>query len=319
MKKNYILLAVLFACAAIPAAAQSFKMPLSDKKLTDINNKVTRSISRAAEDYRRNARKNPDALPPQARQDAAHATPVEVCTRCGEAITSAYQHCTATHCTGLCGKQPDKAAPQAKKDIPASHPVICPDCGETYTIDEQYHGIEHVCTHKHEVCAACGEKITSATQHCTAKNHAGLCSTKKEQNPAAKQTEEPASACPDCGHPYMIDEKYHGTEHRCAVNRGGNGGEPECGPIFVSCGEPVQAGGNGGEPETDFFCVYDDSGEVGPTGGEPQTPYMQEVDPGAITQAEALLQADRDAHNGKAQHSLEYYYKQVVSHKNAKK
>lgn len=87
-----------------------------------------------------------------------------------------------------------------------------------------------------------------------------------------------------------------------------NGNEPECGPIYIEVSSK-QAQGGGTDPE--FFVVNSCDREIGPNGGDPSGNYYEEVDPGLLYKAEELLQQDRDAHNGYAQHSLEYYYQKV--------
>lgn len=175
-----------------------------------------------------------------------------------------------------------------------------------------------------EVCAACGQAITEATQHCTAKDCNGLCSAHAEQPAAHEPETDQASICPTCGQAYTIDEKYHGTPHVCApakkakkdngVIAGGNGGEPECGVIFIESPDQEEyQGGNGGEPETTFFVVEsDEKVSIGGNGGEPEGPYYEEIDEEAYSKAEQLWRADKKA-NGKPKHSMEYYYKQVTS------
>lgn len=129
-------------------------------------------------------------------------------------------------------------------------------------------------------CAACGEEILDPAQHCAATGYTGLCSPSAE--PVRPET-TPAvpSVCPVCGQEYTIDEKYHGAEHRCT-------------------------------PKTKQLYR-------GANGGEPQTPSYVEINPDILHQAEARLQADRDAHDGRAQHTLGYYYHQVLSEQNANK
>ena len=298
MKKTYTLLAVLLTvCTALPAAAQK-----------NLANKVTRAVVSAEKTHKQH---QPDAMAKKAKPD----TPV--CAACGEKITDPYQHCQATGCTGLCSTA---TAPVTTTGTEEETPSVCPTCGHVYTIDEKYHGVEHVCPaqKKAEVCAACGEKIVESHQHCKATGYTGLCSAAKAKPTAAKEDGTTAS-CPRCHQPYTIDELYHGDKHTCPTaktSNGPTGGEPECGVIFIESSEPaVQYGPNGGEPETNFFMVVaeDENASVGPTGGEPQGPMYQEVDEGALYRAEELLQADRDAHGGKPQHNLEYYYKQVTS------
>lgn len=123
-----------------------------------------------------------------------------------------------------------------------------------------------------------------------------------------------ASLCPKCHKAYTIDEKYHGVQHECS---GGNGGEPETGWYFVEIATPASTSPNGGEPETEFFCVHASEASAA-EGGEPQAPFFCEVDVDALYRAEELLQADRDAHDGYAVHTLEYYYEQTAGKAPAK-
>lgn len=175
-----------------------------------------------------------------------------------------------------------------------------------------------------EVCAACGQTIADANQHCTAKDCNGLCSAHAQQTAAHEPETDQAAICPTCGQAYTIDEKYHGTPHVCtpakkakkdnSVIAGGNGGEPECGVIYIESPDQEEyRGGNGGEPETTFFVVEsDEEVSVGGNGGEPEGPYYEEIDEEAFNKAEQLWRADKKA-NGKPKHSMEYYYKQVTS------
>lgn len=301
MKNTYTLLAVLLTvCTALPAAAQK-----------NIANKVTRAVVSAEKAHKQH---QPDAMAKKANPD----TPVApVCAACGEKITDPHQHCKATGSTGLCSTA---TAPVAKTGTEEETPSVCPTCGHVYTIDEKYHGVEHVCPAQKqaEVCAACGEKIVESHQHCKATGYTGLCSAAKAK-PAAAKADATTASCPRCHQPYTIDELYHGDKHTCPTAKtynGPTGGEPECGVIFIESSEPAEYHGpTGGEPETNFFVVTveDENASVGPTGGEPQGPMYQEVDEGALYRAEELLQADRDAHGGKPKHNLEYYYKQVTS------
>lgn len=301
MKNTYTLLAVLLAvCTALPAAAQK-----------NIANKVTRAVVSAEKAHKQH---QPDAMAKKANPD----TPVApVCAACGEKITDPHQHCKATGSTGLCSTA---TAPVAKTGTEEEAPSACPICGQAYSVDEKYHGVEHVCPAQKqaEVCAACGEKIVESHQHCKATGYTGLCSAAKAK-PAAAKADATTASCPRCHQPYTIDELYHGDKHTCPTAKtynGPTGGEPECGVIFIESSEPAEYHGpTGGEPETNFFVVTveDENASVGPTGGEPQGPMYQEVDEGALYRAEELLQADRDAHGGKPKHNLEYYYKQVTS------
>lgn len=286
MKKVYTLLAVLVAvCTALPSAAQNH-----------VKNKVTRAVVRAEKAHK-------------------HQQKQAVCAACGEKITAPYQHCKATGYTGICAP---KTAASEKAGTEKGTPDVCPGCGQAYTIDEKYHGVKHVCPaqEKAEVCASCGNPITQLSQrcpsdpdvhclpapksdakahtcyrcgksfqegqHCSAAHGNALCANSPEQERRLEQAEKERSAaaekarhCPKCGEAYSVDELYHGEKHVCPAAKTANG----------------------------------------PTGGEPQGPMYQEVDEGALYRAEELLQADRDANNGKPKHNLEYYYKQVTSAK----
>ncbi|WP_428078602.1 hypothetical protein [Candidatus Avelusimicrobium alvi] len=211
----------------------------------------------------------------------------------------------------------ERAAVKAARDHRAS---LCPKCHKAYTIDEKYHGVKHECDAKAKTadkkactCCACGEEITSAGQHCPAAGYTSLCSASAEQN---RQTApcDTQTVCPKCHKAYTIDEKYHGVQHECS---GGNGGEPETGWYFVEIATPASTSPNGGEPETEFFCVHASEASAA-EGGEPQAPFFCEVDVDALYRAEELLQADRDAHDGYAVHTLEYYYEQTAGKAPAK-
>lgn len=177
-----------------------------------------------------------------------------------------------------------------------------------------------------EICISCGQTIADASQHCSAKDGTGLCSAHAD-NAATNEPSAETGTCPACGQAYTIDEKYHGVPHVCTPAKkakkcdnsvtGGNGGEPECGVIFIESPEQEEyRGGNGGEPETNFFFVIseDENASLGGNGGEPEGPYYQEIDEDAFNEAEKLWRADKKA-NGKPKHSMEYYYKQVTSKK----
>lgn len=169
---------------------------------------------------------------------------------------------------------------------------------------------------KKPICQACGEEIKEPHQHCAATEYTGVCTPAlpaKDKQPAVAPC-----VCPRCGQEYTIDEKYHDVPHKCpqnAIPRGGNGGEPETDPIFVGTDASTQTGGNGGEPETEYFYVVSEDPENSGNAGEPEGNYYLEVDMEGLQQAEALLKADRDEHEGQAQHTLEYYYKKVLSAK----
>lgn len=283
MKKLSFLLPVLLcAFLSAPAAAQTLNLPLSEKTSKKIDADITRAIAKAREQHQARVQKS--------LQDMSHA--------CCENLCTATQSPRSEVC--------DKA-----KEC-TENATLCTD-----TCDKAHEGHAAVC------CAACGERIADPAQHCAATGYTGLCSPSAE--PVRPET-TPAvpSVCPVCGHEYTIDEKYHGAEHRCTpktkqVYRGGNGGEPETDPVFIESGAPVNPGMNGGEPETEYFSVQEEERFQVANGGEPQTPSYVEINPNILHQAEARLQADRDAHDGRAQHSLGYYYHQVLSEQNANK
>lgn len=256
MKKTYILLAALLTCTAVLAAAQSFKMPPTEKQLSALKNNITRSLERASEEYRRNQKRS-KSMPANVNQKADN-----VCAYCGEEITNPCQHCATQNSVGLCTPCAVESEPAPNNSLPG----VCPDCGHPYTIDEQYHGVPHECSQgKAEVCAECGEEISGPYQHCRAQDFTGICYPNNKKPEVKTNNAEHAGCCPDCGHPYTIDEQHHGVPHECPAQK-------------------THASDN-----------------------------WEDADPEALVQAETLLQADRDAHNGAAEHNLEYYYKQVVS------
>ncbi len=67
---------------------------------------------------------------------------------------------------------------------------------------------------KKAVCHACGQEITHAGQHCSAKNHTGLCSPTPEQE-GVVYTNANITHCPKCGEKLTIDERFHGCKHYC--------------------------------------------------------------------------------------------------------
>lgn len=276
MKKLTLLLPVLLcALTVVSAQAQRLNIPPSEKTLKKIEANITNAIAKARREHQT-----------RAQQDQKH-----YCCACGQEITEAAQHCAATEYTGLCSDHCDKAAETA----PGAY-------------------VPH--------CAACGEEIREEAQHCAATEYTGLCSVSPVKPSRQAPPADPA-VCPVCGHAYTIDEKYHGVEHVCPVKqtsaqRGGNGGEPESEPVFIECGEPARQGMNGGEPETEYFVNEEESVQQA-NGGEPQLPGYTELDQEVLLQARKRLQADYKAHNGRAQHSLGYYYKQVLSEQKSAK
>ncbi len=168
---------------------------------------------------------------PHAKVAAVKAQANHVCAACGEEIHSAGQHCAATGYTTLCSSS--KAEPAAKNVQEDSS--ICPKCGKALSIDERYHGVEHHCQAAAPVCAACGEEIHSAGQHCAATGYTTLCSSSKAE-PAAQKVQEDSSVCPKCGKALSIDERYHGVEHHCQAVKA------ETKNVCASCGEEVRPG-----------------------------------------------------------------------------
>lgn len=99
-----------------------------------------------------------------------------VCAYCGEEITSQGQHCSAQNYISLCS-QSKKHQRKVKSETPASR---CPKCGKKLTIDERYHGVEHVCranvaAQPAEYCIYCGKEIKTSNQECSAGQ--GVCRT----------------------------------------------------------------------------------------------------------------------------------------------
>ena len=153
-----------------------------------------------------------------------------VCAACGEEIHSAGQHCAATGYTTLCSASNEEPAAQNVQEDSA----VCPKCGKALSIDERYHGVKHECKAAGHVCAACGEEIHSAGQHCAATGYTTLCSASNEE-PAAQNVQEDSAVCPKCGKALSIDERYHGVKHACkAAAKAAN--------ACAACGEEVRPG-----------------------------------------------------------------------------
>lgn len=355
MKRIKWMLAALLAVAiAAPAFAQS-RDPHANEKWADNKAAVSAAIERAAVKAQQARRTNPyfkggdphnaanyekcrwcgepltdENLSRRCPADPdVHCLPApksdakaHTCYRCGKSFR-AGQHCSAADYTALCANSPEQERQlneaAAERAAAAEKASTCPKCGEAYDIDVLYHGMEHHCAAEEDnqantpVCVRCGEEITSAGQHCPAAGYTSLCSASAEQN---RQTApcDTQTVCPKCHKAYTIDEKYHGVQHECS---GGNGGEPETGWYFVEIATPASTSPNGGEPETEFFCVHASEASAA-EGGEPQAPFFCEVDVDALYRAEELLQADRDAHDGYAVHTLEYYYEQTAGKAPAK-
>ena len=169
--------------------------------------------------------KDPHAKVAAVKDQAKH-----VCAACGEEIQSAGQHCAATGYTTLCSASNEEPAAQNVQEDSA----VCPKCGKALSIDERYHGVKHECKAAGHVCAACGEEIHSAGQHCAATGYTTLCSASNEE-PAAQNVQEDSAVCPKCGKALSIDERYHGVKHACkAAAKAAN--------ACAACGEEVRPG-----------------------------------------------------------------------------
>lgn len=154
---------------------------------------------------------------------------------------------------------------------------------------------------KQAVCTVCGNTITTDHQHCPATNNTALCTTNDAtENTRSAQAEDTVpSVCPICGHLYTIDEKYHGVEHEC----------PHHTPTCAVCGEEIVTSYQHC-PATDYTglctCTNEDPSQHQ---AKPQTNINKEE---ALKKAQALWNADLSA-NGHPEHTLEYYYEQVIS------
>lgn len=136
------------------------------------------------------------------------------CHRCGEEITHPGQHCDAAQGTALCSAEPEEK-PKADTHFPPTH---CDKCGQELTIDERFHGVEHVCKTDEQTygtCYKCGKKITHQGQHCEATDGTSLCSAKVEKGKTYQLQRVLKRVCPKCGAEFTIDELYHGAEHSC--------------------------------------------------------------------------------------------------------
>ena len=169
--------------------------------------------------------KDPHAKVAAVKDQAKH-----VCAACGEEIHSAGQHCAATGYTTLCSASNEEPAAQNVQEDSA----VCPKCGKALSIDERYHGVKHECKAAGHVCAACGEEIHSAGQHCAATGYTTLCSASNEE-PAAQNVQEDSAVCPKCSKALSIAERYHGVKHECkAAAKAAN--------ACAACGEEVRPG-----------------------------------------------------------------------------
>ena len=155
----------------------------------------------------------------QRRIMQARAQQKAKCHKCGETILDKYHQDCAKG--GIC-----QAAPaQARK---SANPT-------PYTGKDPHAKVAAVKAQANHVCAACGEEIHSAGQHCAATGYTTLCSSSKAE-PAAKNVQEDSSICPKCGKALSIDERYHGVEHHCQAVKA------ETKNVCTSCGEEVRPG-----------------------------------------------------------------------------
>lgn len=155
----------------------------------------------------------------QKRIMQARANQKAKCYKCGETILDKYHQDCAKG--GIC-----QAAPaQARKSANPS----------PYTGKDPHAKVAAVKAQANHVCAACGEEIHSAGQHCAATGYTTLCSSSKAK-PAAKNVQEDSSVCPKCGKALSIDERYHGVEHHCQAVKA------ETKNVCASCGEEVRPG-----------------------------------------------------------------------------
>ena len=155
----------------------------------------------------------------QKRIMQARANQKAKCYKCGETILDKYHQDCAKG--GIC-----QAAPaQARKSANPS----------PYTGKDPHAKVAAVKAQANHVCAACGEEIHSAGQHCAATGYTTLCSSSKAE-PAAKNVQEDSSVCPKCGKALSIDERYHGVEHHCQAVKA------ETKNVCAACGEEVRPG-----------------------------------------------------------------------------
>lgn len=162
-----------------------------------------------------------------------------------------------------------------------------------------------------ETCYRCGQKFTRG-QKCAETQYHRFCAAnyhqveaiQREQNfvskedKAARKGKTQETRCPKCGEEYDVDVLYHDIAHRCATQA--NEPKQEAEVSTTTAGATMN--------HTDFR--YQQEHEFIE---EPEMDALYEMDPAFMTQAETLLQKDRDDHNGRAEYSLEYYYNQVVN------
>ena len=154
----------------------------------------------------------------QRRIMQARAQQKAKCHKCGETILDKYhQECAKG---GICQASPA----QARKSANPS----------PYTGKDPHAKVAAVKDQAKHVCAACGEEIHSAGQHCAATGYTTLCSASNEE-PAAQNVQEDSAVCPKCGKALSIDERYHGVKHACkAAAKAAN--------ACAACGEEVRPG-----------------------------------------------------------------------------
>lgn len=141
--------------------------------------------------------------------------------------------------------------------------------------------------HHSEKCRWCGQEITEASGRCPADpDLVCLPAPKAEKAKPAAKTEPRETRCPKCGEEYDIDVLYHGMQHRC---------EAEANAQFTP------------EEQAAYRASMQTLG----------VNELYELDPVLVHRAEALLQKDRDDHNGYPEHSFEYYYQQLDAQRNA--
>lgn len=140
------------------------------------------------------------------------------CYKCGNVILDKYhQECAKG---GICQQAPAAARKAAK---------LSP-----YTGKDPHTKVAAQQAETKNVCAACGEEIHSAGQHCAATGYTTLCSASSEE-PAAQNVQEDSAVCPKCGKALSIDERYHGVKHECkAAAKAAN--------ACAACGEEVRPG-----------------------------------------------------------------------------
>ena len=164
-----------------------------------------------------------------------------------------------------------------------------------------------------ETCYRCGQKFTRG-QKCPETQYYRFCAAnyhqvdaiQREQNfvskedRAARKAKAQENRCPKCGEEYDVDVLYHDVAHRCAAQAN----EPKQ-EAATSANEKAALNHSNFRYQHEHEFIE-----------EPEMDALYELDPAFTTQAETLLQKDRDDHNGRAEHSFEYYYKQVANQSN---